>query len=246
MDSSFQTPPPPNEVPRSTTQRRRNPLRTLALGALLLCVALVGVGSVILSSRASNPKVGHVSGLPVVALYQPAPASDTTPKTPPAQAPGPCNCTPGVFVLPKAPPGPSSAGQYILVSLSHQWLWAYQNGKVVMNTPVTTGRPGLDTPTGVFSVLERDFGITMVSPWPPGSPNYYYPTFIHYAMLFDYGGYFLHDAWWKSDFGPGTNVPHYVNGVFEDGSHGCIEMPKSAAYWMIGWVGVGARVVVEN
>ena len=139
-----------------------------------------------------------------------------------------------------------SSGQYIVVSETHEWLWAYQNGQVVFTTPVTTGRPELATPTGLFHVMEKDYGITMRSPWPPGSPYYYYPTYIDYAMLFADGGYFLHNAWWRSDFGPGTNVPHIgPGGAPETGSHGCVQMPTSAAHWLITWVNVGTPVRVD-
>jgi hypothetical protein len=249
MDSSH----PPSEVAQPTPEPPsrqaprgpRRPGRTLLLSVLLVCVALIGAGSVFISSLAATPTGGHVTALPVVSLYKPSAAQPAATGTP--AKPGPCNCTTGQFVIPRAPTNVPSSGQYIVVNLTDQWLWAYENGRAIFNTPVTTGRPGLDTPTGFFSVMERDYGITMVSPWPPGSPNYYYPTYIDYAMLFDSGGYFLHDAWWKSDFGPGTNLPHIgPNGVFESGSHGCIEMPKPAAYWLISWVNVGTPVRVDG
>lgn len=242
MDPSF----PANDAGAdSQASRRRSPARTLGLAALLICVALVGIGSVLLSSRASNPAAGHTQKLPSIAIYKPAPAAPATPSGP-VSPPGPCHCTSGSFVIPSAPTNVPSSGQYVVVSETHEWLWAYQDGRVVFNTPVTTGRPELATPTGLFHVMERDYGITMTSPWPPSSPYYYFPTYIDYAMLFEDGGYFLHDAWWRSDFGPGSNVPHYTaDGTYEDGSHGCVQMPKSAAYWLISWVHVGTPVRVD-
>ncbi len=54
----------------------------------------------------------------------------------------------------------------ILVSLQQQWLWAYQDGQLVFNTPVSTGRQGLETPTGIFTVLYKQRNITFNSPWP--------------------------------------------------------------------------------
>src|SRR5260370_18285495 len=38
-------------------------------------------------------------------------------------------------------PSPTAAGKEIIVSLSRQWMWAYQNGVEVYNSPVMTGRP---------------------------------------------------------------------------------------------------------
>ena len=227
------------ETPQS---EQRDTKRKVVLSALLACVALVGLGSAIISTRLSNP-IGTHRALPVITLYTRPPQQK--PPAGPTRPPGPCNCTAGSFEVPSAPTNVPSTGQYIVVSETDQWLWAYYNGRPIFNTPVVTGRPSLPTPTGHFSVMEKDYGITMISPWPPGSPFYYYPTYIDYAMLFDNGGYFLHDAWWRSDFGPGANVPHYVDGNFETGSHGCIQMPKPAAYWLITWVNVGAGVRVD-
>ena len=55
-------------------------------------------------------------------------------------------------------------------------------------------------------------------------------------MEFHEGGYFFHDAWWRSDFGPGDNFPHndssgttIYNG---NGSHGCINMQVDQAGWV--------------
>ncbi|HEX6800476.1 MAG TPA: L,D-transpeptidase family protein [Ktedonobacterales bacterium] len=250
-DLSSETPPPRPQLPsgeapnRSASTRPRRPLRTALLIALLVCVALIGAGSVFISSLTATPTGGHVTALPVVTLYKPSTAKPAN--SGPAPKPGPCNCTSGQFVIPRAPTNVPSSGQYIVVSETDQWLWAYQNGTPIFNTPVVTGRPGLDTPTGIFSVMEKDYGITMISPWPQGSPYYYLPTYIDYAMLFDTGGYFLHDAWWRSDFGPGNNVPHIgPTGEYETGSHGCVQMPKPAAYWLITWVNVGTPVRVDG
>ena len=246
-ETSPQRPQPPSgEAPnRSAGSRPHRPLRTVLLVALLVCVALIGAGSVFISSLTATPTGGHVTALPVVTLYKPSTAKPAN--SGPAPKPGPCNCTSGQFVIPRAPTNVPGSGQYIVVSETDQWLWAYQNGTPIFNTPVVTGRPGLDTPTGIFSVMEKDYGITMISPWPQGSPYYYLPTYIDYAMLFDTGGYFLHDAWWRSDFGPGNNVPHIgPTGAYETGSHGCVQMPKPAAYWLITWVNVGTPVRVDG
>ena len=46
-------------------------------------------------------------------------------------------------------------GEQVVVSLGRQWWWAYQNGEVVFNGPVTTGRPELATPAGRFTIFAR-------------------------------------------------------------------------------------------
>ncbi|MBO0792034.1 MAG: L,D-transpeptidase, partial [Ktedonobacteraceae bacterium] len=40
-----------------------------------------------------------------------------------------------------------ATGKMIVVSLSHQWLYASQDGRQVFSTPVMTGRSSLATPT---------------------------------------------------------------------------------------------------
>ncbi|WP_322480657.1 L,D-transpeptidase [Thermogemmatispora sp.] len=141
---------------------------------------------------------------------------------------------------------PSGSGKVIVVILSKQWLYAYENGKQVFNTPITSGRPSLPTPTGTFHVLRKLHPTTFYSPWPPGSPYYYPPTFINYALEFDWDGYFLHDAWWHGVFGPATNGWHYdpVAG-WTWGSHGCVEMSVKAAAWLYNWAPVGTTVIIR-
>jgi len=92
-------------------------------------------------------------------------------------------------------PSPTAAGKEILVSLSRQWMWVYQNGVVVYNSAVMTGRPALSTPTGTYHVFLKLHPTTFYSSWPPGSPYWYPPTFINYALEWRAGGFFLHDSW---------------------------------------------------
>jgi lipoprotein-anchoring transpeptidase ErfK/SrfK len=145
------------------------------------------------------------------------------------------------------PPPPLSTGKVILVSLSKQWLYAYADGILVFDNAVETGRPELPTPTGRFSVLMKARGLTFTSPWPVGSPYYYEPTYINYALLFKEGGFFLHDAWWHVKFGPGSNVPHQLpDGSWETGSHGCVGMPIPDAKRLYDWTPVGTPVVIRD
>lgn len=145
------------------------------------------------------------------------------------------------------PAAPSPTGKVILVSLSGQWLYAYAEGVLAFDNAVETGRPELPTPAGTFSVLEKLRDVTFTSPWPPGSPNYYEPTHINYALLFKEGGYFLHDAWWHVQFGPGSNVPHQLpDGGWETGSHGCVGMPIPEAKRLYEWAPLGTPVIIRS
>ncbi len=134
-------------------------------------------------------------------------------------------------------------GKVIVVSLSRQWLDAYQNGRPVFSTAVTTGRPGLGTPAGTYSIFAKFSPTTFYSPFPRGSANWYPPTHINYALEWKAGGYFLHDSWWHTVYGPGTTGWHRdpVYG-WQLGSHGCISMPLGAAAWLYRWAPIGTVV----
>ena len=62
----------------------------------------------------------------------------------------------------------------IVISIHAQQLTAYEGGKPVIDTPITSGRlPELPTDIGPMAVLRKDSPWTMHSPWPKGSPNWY-------------------------------------------------------------------------
>jgi len=143
-------------------------------------------------------------------------------------------------------PSPTATGKEIIVSLSREWMWAYQNGAEVYNSPVMTGRPALATPTGTYHVFLKLHPTTFTSPWPVGSPYWYPPTFINYALEWRAGGFFLHDSWWHSVYGPGTNGWHYDPKFgWQWGTHGCIAMPLNAAAWLYNWAPIGTLVQVN-
>lgn len=175
------------------------------------------------------------------AKASPTPAATPVPALHPALAQAPAPTRPGI------PPAPVSTGKAIVVSLSHQWLYAYEDGRLVFDHAVETGRPELPTPIGSFTVLEKSRDVVFTSPWPKGSPHYYEPTPINYAMLFKEGGFFLHDASWHVQFGPGSNVPHQLpDGRWETGSHGCVGMPIPDAKRLFAWLPVGTPVMIRG
>ena len=136
-------------------------------------------------------------------------------------------------------------GKVIVVSLSHQEMEVFNNGHEVYDTLVTTGRPKLPTPTGSYRVFFKQSPIVFRSPFPRKSPNWYAPTHVKYALEWKAGGYFIHDAWWHTTYGPGSNLWHYdpVYG-WQWGSHGCIAVPLNAMIWLYHWATVGTTVRV--
>lgn len=134
----------------------------------------------------------------------------------------------------------------IMVSLTGQYIQAFQNGKLVQWSYVTTGKADTPTPTGFFTVMEKRSPYTFSTSAPPGSPEYYYPTKGIYALLFADGGYFLHDAWWRTVYGPGLTSWHYDPGrqEYQTGSHGCVNTPLAMIAWLFVWADVGTNVIV--
>lgn len=135
----------------------------------------------------------------------------------------------------------------IVVSLSQQHLYAYQNGEEVFNAPVLTGQTALPTPVGTFHIFKKLSPTIFHSYFPRSSPYWYPPTYINYALEFKAPGYFLHDSWWHTVYGPGTNNRHYdpVYG-WQQGSHGCVSMSLSAARWLYSWAPIGTTVHIER
>ena len=71
----------------------------------------------------------------------------------PADTP-PAALKPGEFVWAPdvAPDGPI----VVVVSLDEQRAYVYRNGVAIGYTTVSTGKPGHETPTGIFTILQKD------------------------------------------------------------------------------------------
>ena len=130
----------------------------------------------------------------------------------------------------------AGAGKLIVISLSRQVLTAFQDGTPVLTSYVTTGRPWLPTPPGVTSVTAKYSPFLFVSPWAYGSDAWYPPSWTTWAMLFRGGGYFIHDAPWRTWYGPGSNTGA--------GTHGCVNVPYGPMSVLFGWTTIGTTVVV--
>jgi hypothetical protein len=138
--------------------------------------------------------------------------------------------------------------QVLMISLVEQVMRLYDNGKLVKSFLVTTGRNELPSLPGVWPVLDRLSPTVFKSPDPPGSPYWYPDTPINYAILYHAGGYFVHDAWWRVNYGPGTQFPHYDTGGDEsfagDGSHGCVNVQEDQAAWVYNHTNWNTMIVI--
>jgi hypothetical protein len=158
-----------------------------------------------------------------------------------------------IYIRPTDPYGNTSLSGYadllvfykrILISLSQQRLWAYDGNHLFLTSLVTTGNPALPTPTGNYEVLGKFHPYKFISPWPKSSPYYYPPSVVQYALYFLSGGYFIHDAPWRSVFGPGSNAELGTPGENYTGTHGCVNTPPNVAYELYQWAPLGTPVQI--
>jgi hypothetical protein len=139
-------------------------------------------------------------------------------------------------------------GSVIVISLVEQTLRFYQNGRLVRSSLITTGQYDRPSPPGEWNVFLRQHPTEFKSSEPKGSAFWYPPTKIEYAMEYHDGGYFLHDSWWRADYGVGTNFPHYDSGGDEtfagNGSHGCVNMAPDDVKWLYDHTAYGTTVII--
>jgi hypothetical protein len=126
-----------------------------------------------------------------------------------------------------APPAPAG-GRAVVVSLSQQALWAYEDGAVVRSTYVSTGTERFHTPPGLFYVNSKLDAQTMEGVL--GGEYYNVPN-VPWVMYFTNYGHALHGTYWHENFG----VPM---------SHGCVNLPMDVAEWMYGWAPMGMPVLI--
>ena len=120
-------------------------------------------------------------------------------------------------------------GTYIEVNLTAQHLWFYKDGECLVSTDLVSGMvgAGMNTPTGIYSIYAKTTSTYLV-----GED---YRSYVNYWMPFT-GGYGLHDATWRGAFG--GQIYLY------DGSHGCVNLPLSAAKTIYNNSSVGTKVIL--
>lgn len=129
-------------------------------------------------------------------------------------------------------PGPQqSAHKEIVVSISAQKLWAYEQGQLVTETLVSTGTGNVNetiTPVGHYTVLVKYHTETMEGTI---AGEYYKVDDVPWVMYFDNLGNALHGTYWHSNFGTPM-------------SHGCVNLPLDVAEFLYGWAPEGTAVSI--
>jgi lipoprotein-anchoring transpeptidase ErfK/SrfK len=151
-----------------------------------------------------------------------------------------------LLVAAPAPPPTHAAtahaypGKRITINVHRERLRAWVGNRVVLSTLVTTGDAALPTPLGYYRIYAKYSPFTFISPWPRGSRFWYPPSRVSFAMEFA-RGYFIHDAPWRSVYGPGSNVTD-APGTNYGGTHGCVNVPYWAERFLYAWAPIGTPV----
>ncbi len=102
--------------------------------------------------------------------------------------------------------------KYILVDVTEQWLGAYEYGKLAFSVPAATGKPGTETPTGMFRIDARHRNHTS-SLYKTANDEEQYP--MDNAMRFHIGAdnvsYWIH----ARDL-PGRPASHGCIGLYDE------------------------------
>lgn len=120
--------------------------------------------------------------------------------------------------------------KWIEVNLYEQTLSAYENGKLVFATMISSGTPPFYTQPGVFQVYKKlDFD-PMFGSFEIDRSDYYYLEEVPYIMYYD-DLRALHGAYWQTLLG-------YQR------SHGCVNLSVADAHWLYNWAQEGDYVYV--
>jgi hypothetical protein len=116
-----------------------------------------------------------------------------------------------------APEGPT----LLIVNLKTQRATLYRNGVPIGASTASTGRPGYETPTGVFTILQKQVE--------------------HYSSKYDNAPMpYMQRLTWYGIALHGGNLPGYP------ASHGCIRLPAGFAKLLYGETRLGMTVVIMN
>ena len=137
-----------------------------------------------------------------------------------------------VYKLPVAevPVSTTTLARNVVVDLSDQRAYFYENGAVVSSTAMSSGLPGHDTTPGNFRITAKLRSQNMGNPDLTKPPNYYTKN-VPWVMYFN-GDQALHGAYWHNNFG------HRM-------SHGCVNLPVDVAAFLYQWAPMGTEVRVQ-
>jgi hypothetical protein len=98
----------------------------------------------------------------------------------------------------------------VVASTASHYMNVYRDGKLFAHWPISTGRPGDETPNGTYLTIEKANPVDMVGPG--------YNIEVPWSVRITFTGDYLHDAYWSTG-----------EQGFENVSHGCVNMSPEHA-----------------
>ena len=98
----------------------------------------------------------------------------------------------------------------VVANAAGHYMNVYRDGRRFAHWPISSGRPGDDTPDGAYLTIEKANPVDMIGPG--------YNIEVPFSVRFTWSGDYLHDAFWSVGEQGFTNV-----------SHGCVNMSPADA-----------------
>jgi len=119
------------------------------------------------------------------------------------------------------PKGNSSGPLFLVISLTKQRAMVYRNGVPIAASTISTGNKGRETPTGVFTILQKEI--------------------VHRSRTYDDAPMpYMQRLTWKGVAMHAGHLPGYA------ASHGCIRLPKGFAKLLYGITEIGTPVMITD
>ncbi|MDQ7878622.1 L,D-transpeptidase family protein [Microbacterium sp. QXD-8] len=140
-----------------------------------------------------------------------------------------------VYKLPvdEVPVSTTTLARNIVVDLSEQRTYIYENGQVVNSFLISSGTAATPTHTGSFRINShvrvQDMGALCYN---PNAVNSYCTEDVPWVMYFN-GDQGFHGTYWHSNFGNRM-------------SHGCVNLPLGTAEFLYSWAPNGTEVRVQS
>jgi lipoprotein-anchoring transpeptidase ErfK/SrfK len=122
----------------------------------------------------------------------------------------------------------NTTGKLITVDTTKQMIYAWDGGRIVNQSPVSTGMYYTPTVRGQFKIYKKFDLQDMSGRYYPY--NYYYLKNVPNVMYF-YQEYAIHGAYWHNHFGSKY-------------SHGCVNEPVGFSKWLYDFAPIGTDVYV--
>ncbi len=130
-------------------------------------------------------------------------------------------------------PNQIESNKRIVVDLSEQKLYAYEDDELFMEEAVSTGKILYPTPRGTFPIYKMTPSRYMQGPIEGITDQEYDLPGVPWDMYFTYQGAVIHGAYWHNHFGQAW-------------SNGCVNLPPAEAEKLYRWAELGTKVIVQD